>query len=195
MSSQARPELILASASTYRGQLLSRFGLPFTVDSADVDERIHDGEGAAELAQRLAAEKSKVVHSRHPRAIVIGSDQVAVCEGQILGKPGSLAAAREQLALSSGRCLEFYTAVSVRHQQDVFDSIDLTRVRMRALTVDAIERYLEQEPALDCAGAMKSEGAGILLTESIDTHDPTALIGLPLIAVAEHLRRCGLTLP
>jgi septum formation protein len=195
MSSQAHPDLILASASTYRKQLLSRLGLPFQVDPADVDERADDGEGPAELAQRLAAEKSKVVHRRHPQAIVIGSDQVAVCEGQVLGKPGSLAAARAQLTLSSGRYLEFYTAVSVRHHNDVFSSIDVTRVRMRTLTADAIERYLKQEPALDCAGAVKSEGIGIVLTESIDTHDPTALIGLPLIALAEHLRRCGLTLP
>jgi len=189
------PELVLASASAYRQQLLARLGVAFVVDPADIDEQRQPGEGAVDLAQRLAEEKSAVVQRRHPQAIVIGSDQVAECNGAILGKPGTLAAARQQLTQSSGQCLAFYTAVCVRQGDTVLSSLDATLVHMRSLSADEIDRYLALEAPLDCAGAIKSEGAGITLMAAMETSDPTALIGLPLISLAEQLRRCGLTLP
>lgn len=188
-------ELVLASASAYRQQLLTRLGVSFMVDPANIDEQQRPNERAADLAQRLADEKSSMVQARHPQAIVIGSDQVAECNGEILGKPGTLAAARQQLQRSSGQCVAFYTAVCVRDGDQSFAFMDTTRVHMRALSDDEIDRYLALEAPLDCAGALKSEGAGIALMASMETVDPTALIGLPLITLAEQLRRCGLTLP
>lgn len=190
-----QPELVLASASAYRQQLLARLGLSFAVDPADIDERRQQDEGAMPLARRLAEEKSSVVHRRHPQAIIIGSDQVAECNGEILSKPGTVAAARKQLSLSSGQCVNFYTAVCVRHGDQSLDFVDITRVQMRDLSAEEIDRYLAMESPLDCAGAIKSEGAGIALMAGMETSDPTALIGLPLISLAERLRRCGLTLP
>lgn len=193
--SQPHLDLILASGSAYRQQLLARLGLSFAVDPADIDEQRQSDEGALDLAQRLAAEKSAVVQRRHPQAIVIGSDQVAECNGEILGKPGSVDAAREQLRLSSGQSIAFRTAVCVRHGDAIHHFVDTTCVQMRELNDDEIERYVALESPLDCAGALKSEGAGIALMAGMETSDPTALIGLPLIKLAEALRRCGLTLP
>lgn len=193
--SQPHLDLVLASGSAYRQQLLARLGLSFAVDPADIDEQRQCEESGLDMAQRLASEKSAVVQRRHPQAIVVGSDQVAECNGEILGKPGSVDAAREQLRLSSGQCVAFYTAVCVRHADQSFDFVDVTRVHLRALSTAEIDRYVALESPLDCAGALKSEGAGIALMAGMETSDPTALIGLPLIKLAEVLRRCGLTLP
>ena len=188
-------ELILASASVYRQQLLARLGVAFAVDPANIDEQQRPDEDAVALAQRLAEEKSAEVQRRHPQAIVIGSDQVAECQGQILGKPGTASAARAQLTLISGQRVSFYTAVCVRHNDSSQCFVDTTHVHMRELSAAEIDRYLALESPLDCAGAIKSEGAGIALMAGMETSDPTALIGLPLIELAAQLRRCGLTLP
>lgn len=188
--------LLLASGSRYRAELLARLGLDFQAEAPDVDESAQSGEGPQAMALRLAALKADAVHVRTPSAWVIGSDQVADCGGRILGKPLSLATARRQLLAASGRAVDFHTAVCVsgpdgfRHTH-----CDLTRVSFRMLDEATVERYLAREPALDCAGSFKAEGLGITLFESIDARDPTALVGLPLIALAAILRQAGFELP
>ena len=166
------------------------------------DETATPGERPAALAARLAKLKAAAVASKHPRAWVIGSDQVAVLgagEGEeiILGKPGTEARCVQQLQRCSGREVAFLTAVVVMRQDDnaLFEFIDTTRVMFRDLDQAAIERYVKRERPLDCAGGFKSEGLGISLCESIDSADPTALIGLPLIRVSAILRRAGFQLP
>ncbi len=186
------PELILASGSPYRRELLGRLGLEFRVVSPDIDERADAAETGADMARRLALEKAGAVAARHPEAVTIGSDQVAECAGSKLGKPGTVERAVGQLSFCSGREVIFHTAVAVigagREQARVVP----TRVRMRQLSHDTIERYIEMDQPLDCAGAMKSEALGIVLTEAISSNDPTALVGLPLIAVTEMLAEIGL---
>lgn len=195
MSSSAR--LILASGSRYRAELLARLRLAFDQASPDVDESPLPGESAPELAQRLALTKAEAIASRHPEAWVIGSDQVAVCEGRLLGKPGGREQAREQLRWMSGKTTHFHTAVALRRQQPRAQqtALDQTSVRMRPLSEAEIERYLDAEPAYDCAGSAKIEGLGISLCAEVQSRDPTALIGLPLIATAELLRGAGFTSP
>ena len=188
-----QPPLVLASTSRYRRELLSRLVTGFATTAPDTDESAIDGETPATMAQRLATEKALAVAARHPGAVVIGSDQVAELDGQALGKPGNHEAAHRQLAASSGRELLFHTAVHVitadgRHLQ----SRDVTRVRFRQLSDVEIERYLQHEQPYDCAGSFKSEGLGIALFETISSQDPTALIGLPLIATAQLLRQAGI---
>lgn len=195
MSSSAR--LILASGSRYRAELLARLRLAFEQASPDVDESALPGESAPELAQRLALTKAEAVASRHPEAWVIGSDQVAVCEGRLLGKPGGREQAREQLRWMAGKTTHFHTAVALRrlHPRAQQTALDQTSVRMRPLSEAEIERYLDAEPAYDCAGSAKIEGLGISLCAEVQSRDPTALIGLPLIATAELLRGAGFTSP
>lgn len=193
--SSVPPEVVLASSSPYRQQLLKRLGLAFIIEIPAIDESPLCEERAADLAQRLARQKAQAVQTRCPDAIVIGSDQVAECRDRILGKPGSLENAREQLSFSSGEVLRYHTAVCVCLGNDSYEHLDLTLVHMRSLDAVSIERYLATESALDCAGSMKSEGAGIMLAEAIKTDDPSALLGLPLISLCRFLRRCGLTLP
>lgn len=195
MSSSAR--LILASGSRYRAELLARLRLRFEQASPDVDETALPGESGPELARRLAVAKAEAIASRHPEAWVIGSDQVAVCEGRLLGKPGSREQAGEQLRFLAGKTTHFYTAVVLRRRQPSVQqaALDQTTVRMRALSEAEIERYLDAEPAYDCAGSAKIEGLGISLCAEVQSRDPTALIGLPLIACAELLRGVGLPLP
>jgi len=189
--------LILASSSKYRKTLLRRLNIPFECLSPDIDETMREFERPLELAGRLAAEKAGVVSSQKPEAIVIGSDQLAVFSGRILGKPGYHAAALEQLSSFSGQVVEFLTAVSVQCLASGFNEvyIDTTRVKFRHLQTDEIERYLQAESPYDCAGAFKAEALGITLFDSISSEDPTALIGLPLIRTAAMLRRAGLSLP
>jgi septum formation protein len=167
-----------------------------------VDETPHSGEGALRLVARLALAKAHAIAARHPDAWVIGSDQVAVLHGgtraeSILGKPGSVESCRRQLTACSGQMLEFVTGVAVLRQADGsrVEFIDTTRVRFRALDTDSVERYVAREMPLDCAGGFKSEGLGITLCESIDSLDPTALIGLPLIRLCAVLRNAGFELP
>ncbi|HRN61890.1 MAG TPA: Maf family protein [Luteimonas sp.] len=188
--------LVLASTSRYRAQLLARFGLAFATARPEVDESARPGEPPASLALRLAAAKAQAVATAHPDAVVIGSDQVASCGGHVLGKPGTREAAIAQLQSMSGREVAFLTAVAVvAPGAAVEHALDTTTVRFRALADDAIARYVDAEQPLDCAGSFKSEGLGITLFEAIETHDPTALVGLPLIATARLLRARGFTLP
>jgi septum formation protein len=189
--------LILASSSKYRKMLLGRFGIPFDCCSPDIDETARASEAPVELVARLASEKAHSVSQANRRAVVIGSDQVAVFNGKIIGKPGNLKVAREQLSSFSGQVVEFLTAVSVQCPDKGFEElhVDTTRVGFRVLQAEEIERYLAAEQPFDCAGAFKAESLGIVLFERISSEDPTALIGLPLIRTAAILRRAGLQLP
>lgn len=188
--------LVLASTSRYRAELLARFGLPFETVRPDVAESALPGEPPASLALRLAAAKAQAVAAMHPDAVVVGSDQVASCAGRVLGKPGTREAAIAQLQAMSGREVAFLTAVAVAGPDaPVAHALDTTTVRFRALADDAIVRYVDAEQPLDCAGSFKSEGLGIALFEAIANDDPTALVGLPLIATARLLRARGFTLP
>jgi septum formation protein len=189
--------LVLASTSPYRRQMLERLGLPFEVARPEVDETPLARETPASQAARLASDKARAVGRRYRDAWVIGSDQVAELGGQALGKPGTFERAADQLAAASGRDVAFHTAVSLYRHSDR-SSIhfrDLTVVRFRQLQAAEIERYLHAEQPYDCAGSFKAEGLGICLFESIQSHDPTALIGMPMIALCDALRKIGYTLP
>jgi len=188
--------LLLASTSPYRRELLSRLRIPFDIARPEVDETPHPGESPLALAQRLAAAKAAMIVAREGDAWVIGSDQVAELDGEPLGKPGGRAQALAQLAAMSGRSVAFRTALCVMHRElGRFDAVDTTVVRFRSLAGDDIARYVDAEQPFDCAGSFKSEGLGIVLFEAIDTSDPTALVGLPLIATARLLRLAGFALP
>ncbi len=190
------PALVLASTSSYRAQLLARLRLRFDTARPEVDETAHPAEPPATLALRLAAAKAEAVASRHPDAVVIGSDQVASCDGQLLGKPGSREAAIAQLRAMSGREAVFLTAVALAAPGvGTVQALDSTVVRFRPLGDDAIARYVDAEQPWDCAGSFRCEGLGIALFEAVETHDPTALVGLPLIATARLLRGAGFVLP
>lgn len=177
--------------------LLRRIVRAFECISPNLDESPHANEAPDQLVSRLASEKAAKVAADHRNAIVIGSDQTALFERQIIGKPGTHQRAFEQLSSFSGRSVEFLTAVSVVHQNSGFAEhyTDHTVVQFRQLSADEIERYLQSEQPYDCAGAFKAEALGVVLFERIDNHDPTALIGLPLIETAAMLRRAGLQLP
>lgn len=188
--------LLLASTSRYRRELLERLRLPFEAASPDVDETPRLGEAPATLAARLAAAKAHVVAARAPDAIVIGSDQVAELAGEALGKPGNREAAIAQLTRCSGRTVDFLTAVHVATPGAIDQAhLDRTRVVFRPLTMEEIVRYVDADQPFDCAGSFRCEGLGISLFERIETTDPTALVGLPLIATAALLRQAGITLP
>ncbi len=197
MSASASFALVLASTSRYRRELLARLALPFETAAPDVDETPRAGEAPRELALRLALEKAQAVAARKPQAIVIGSDQVADLHGQPLGKPGTHERAAAQLARMSGQTVLFHTAVAVVQASRGFAQSSLATVTVRFRTLDAatIESYLLAEQPYDCAGSAKSEGLGIALLQAIESDDPTALIGLPLIRTAQLLRAAGLTLP
>jgi septum formation protein len=191
----------LASTSKYRRELLARLHLPFSCIAPGVDEAVRRGEQPLALAARLARAKAAAVALQHPDAWVIGSDQVAVLAGSegelILGKPGTEARCLEQLRSCSGSTVSFMTAVAVvRHDgHAVHEFIDTTRVTFRRLDEETIARYVAVEAPVDCAGGFKSEGLGIALCESIDSGDPSALIGLPLIRLSAVLRDVGFALP
>jgi septum formation protein len=194
--------LILASTSRYRRELLERLKVPFSCVASGVDETLLPLETGLALVARLARAKAGAVAARHPQAWVIGSDQVAVRSvgtGQesILGKPGSAARCIQQLEDCSGQTLSFITGVALlRHESaERHEFIDTTRVRYRILDRASIERYVEREQPLDCAGGFKSEALGITLCESIDSADPTGLVGLPLIKLSALLRAVGFELP
>ena len=188
--------LVLASTSPYRRELLSRLGLPFTVERPDVDETPAPGEPPVALAARLGLGQARAVAARHPDAWVIGSDQVAELDGRTLGKPGTRERAAAQLAAASARSVAFHTALCLLGPGDVAHRhVDRTQVRFRPLDDDAIGRYLDAEQPYDCAGSFKCEGLGIVLFEAIRSDDPTALVGLPLIALAGALRAAGYRLP
>ena len=196
MSTLPPPQLILASGSPYRAELLARLRLPFTQQSPDVDETPMRDEAAAPLAARLAQAKAQAVSERVPGAWVIGSDQVCSCEGRLLGKPGTRANAIEQLRFLSGKYSAFVTAVALMRQGGATHrDFDTTVVKFRKLSDEEISRYVDAEPSFDCAGSAKIEGLGITLTAEVQSRDPTALIGLPLIATAKLLRKACFTLP
>ena len=194
MSLAPSPPLILASTSRYRRELLTRLRIPFEVVSPDVDETPLPGEAPAALAQRLALAKARAVAVQRPDAVVIGSDQVADLDGQPIGKPGTHERATAQLRLMRGRSVVFQTAVSVVRGDTSFARTLLApvTVRFRDLTDAEIERYLRLEQPYDCAGSAKCETLGIALLDAIDSDDPTALVGLPLIRTCELLRQAGL---
>lgn len=189
--------LILASGSKYRKLLLQRLGLSFECRAPKVDESAIDGEDPASQVARLAAAKAQEISREFPSAAVIGSDQVAVFDGRVLGKPGSHQRAVEQLQSFSGQAVEFLTAVSLQSRAGGVNAnfTDRTVVTFRELELAEIERYLEKEQPYDCAGAFKAESLGISLFRRIESEDPTALIGLPLIRTAALLRSAGFTLP
>jgi septum formation protein len=188
--------LILASTSAYRRELLGRLRLPFDVTRPDTDETPLPDETPRELALRLAAAKAEAVAGREPGAWVLGSDQVAELDGRPLGKPGGYETAAAQLASMSGREIVFHTGLCLARTGDTGRiECDRTVVRFRTLEAGEIARYLEAEQPFDCAGSFKSEGLGIALFDAIESSDPTALIGLPLIATARMLRSAGFRLP
>lgn len=193
---EPRRALVLASSSAYRRALLERLRYPFTVDAPAIDETPRAHETPSATACRLARDKAQVVAARRPRAVVIGSDQVAVCDGRQLGKPGGHAAALAQLQAMRGREVDFHTAVCVIDgANDVLDEADIvTRVRFRVLSDAVLDAYLRAETPYDVAGSAKSEGLGIALLESVASDDPTALVGLPLVTVTHLLLKAGLDL-
>lgn len=187
--------LVLASTSPYRRELLQRLRLPFECARPDVDETPLPGEEVAALVRRLAAAKAGTVAQARPRDWVVGSDQAAELDGHILGKPGGRDAAVAQLTAMSGRVVRFHTAVCLHGPGRVLAASDLTRVHFRPLQRAEIERYVDAEQPFDCAGSFKCEGLGIALFEAIESHDPTALVGLPLIALCGLLRQSGHAVP
>jgi septum formation protein len=189
--------LILASTSAYRRELLARLGLPFEVLAPGVSEAHVAGESPADRALRLALEKAAAVARSHPQAIVIGADQVAACAEQLLDKPGDAPGSRSQLRALSGRTALFYTACAVLGGSGEVHlaHVDTTTVVFRQLSAAEIERYVERERPFDCAGGFRAEALGISLFECIESRDPTALIGLPLIWLAAALRGVGFRLP
>ncbi|MCB1607073.1 MAG: septum formation protein Maf [Xanthomonadales bacterium] len=191
----ALPRLLLGSTSRYRAALLGQLQLDFECDDPAVIETEINGEAPPMRALRLAQAKASAVWSRSPDSVVIGSDQVAALGEQILHKPGSVEAQREQLLRSQGRLLTFYTAVCVIGPSGQSSHLDQTRCRLRALDAAAVERYVAAEPATDCAGGFKIEGLGISLFESVQSEDPSALVGLPLIALVRMLSELGWRLP
>lgn len=184
--------LILASTSPYRRELLARLRLPFETLAPDVDESALPGETPAALAERLALAKARAVAALRPDAIVIGSDQVADLDGEALGKPGSHERAAAQLRRMSGRETIFQTAVAVVAPGLAAIERAEVKVRMRELTDAAIEAYLRTDQPYDCAGSAKVESLGIALLDAVESDDPTALVGLPLIRTCALLRRAGL---
>ena len=189
--------VVLASTSRYRAELLRRLVSDFDCVAPTVNETLRSGEAPIERAVRLAKAKAQAVANGRSDSVVIGSDQVAELEGQVLRKPGELAVARAQLRACSGREVRFHTAVCVIDTRSGNEDCvqDLTHVQFRPLDDAEIERYLEREQPFDCAGSFKAEALGIALFERIESEDPTALIGLPLIALARLLRATGLNLP
>lgn len=189
--------LVLASTSRYRRELLARLGLPFAVERPEVDESALPGESPPAMARRLAEAKARAVAARHPQAWVIGSDQVAERDGRAVGKPGDRAGALAQLAAASGGVQRFHTAFCLLRLADggLFRGEDETVVHFRPLGEAEIRRYVDAEQPFDCAGSFKCEGLGISLFEAIESRDPTALVGLPLIALSAALRAAGYPLP
>lgn len=188
--------LILGSTSRYRRELLQRLQIPFTVAAPDVDETPRPGESPRGLAERLALVKARAVASAFPHAVVIGADQVADLNGLPLGKPGTHERAVAQLRQMRDQTVVFQTAVAVVCLESGFEqsSLAAVRVKFRDLTDDEIESYLCAEQPYDCAGSAKSEGLGIALLESIESDDPTALVGLPLIRTCKLIQAAGIAL-
>ena len=197
MQNPSAPDIFLASSSSYRRDLLDRFLDRFESVSPDIDERNTEGLGPTELAARLARQKAEGISKRVRNALVIGADQVAVLDGEILGKPGSHQKAVEPLLAASGKAVRFRTAVCILDPttRKRYEHVDKTKVRFRTFDRRLAETYLRHDEPYDCAGSFKIEGAGFVLFESVKTDDPTALIGLPMIWVAGKLLELGYILP
>lgn len=189
--------IVLASSSPYRRELLARLHLPFSVDRPDVDESAARGEAPIGTALRLAQTKAQAVAPRHPGALLVGSDQVADLDGTPIGKPGTFQAALEQLERMQGQRVVFHTALALLDASTgamQSDSV-ATHVLFRRLPRPALEAYLRLDTPFDCAGSAKIESVGIALVEAVESTDPTALIGLPLISLTTMLIRCGVDVP
>ncbi len=191
------PEIVLASTSPYRRDLLDRIGLPYRCVPPQCDEDAfkHALPGAHILAESLAFAKAASVQAAEPHAAIIGCDQIAACAGRIFGKPDGTAAAIAQLGAMVGQIHELHTALVVLHEDRVFRHTDVTRLRMRDLSPAAIKRYVAVDKPLDCAGSYKLESRGIALFDRIESKDNTAITGLPLIALVSILRNLGFEIP
>jgi septum formation protein len=194
-STENRRTLVLGSTSRYRRELLARLGLPFEVSAPDVDETPSSGELPVATALRLSEAKARAVAARYEDALVIGSDQVADCDGRAVSKPGDRATAQRELRALSGRTIVFHTGIALvdaktgRCQREMVDVVSV----FRTLTDAEIDAYLDREAPYDCAGGVKSEALGIALFERITSDDPTALVGLPLIALCRMLLAEGVS--
>ena len=188
-------ELILASTSKYRRELLERLGVPFRCEAPDVDESVHQTGKPAEIAENLAMLKAKAVSRKFPGAVVIGSDQVPAIGEKILNKPGDRDHALVQLHRLSGKSHSLFTAVALLTPTESLQHLDETRLYMRQLPDEYLERYLDRDEPYDCAGSYKIECAGISLFQKIESADFTAIQGLPLIAVTEMLLKVGFVIP
>ena len=197
MQNPSAPTIFLASSSQYRRELLNRFLDNYEVVDPEVDERNDLGLPPAELAQHLARKKAEAIAANARNSLIIGADQLAVLEDRVLGKPGDHARAIEQLLASSGKAVTFLTAVCILDPvgRARYEHTDKTIVRFRQFDRRLAEAYLKHDEPYDCAGSFKLEGAGFVLFESVETDDPTGLIGLPMIWVADRLLQLGYLLP
>ncbi len=196
MQNLSAGKIVLASSSVYRQQLLDRFLDDYETVSPGIDESVHIGD-PEELAAQLARTKAETVSTAYRDALIIGSDQLAVLEGQVVGKPGDHQRAVEQLLQASGKSLTFLTAVCVLDpvEKRRYEHVDKTVVRFRSFDRRLAEAYLKHDEPYDCAGSFKIEGAGFVLFESVTTDDPTALIGLPMIWLSDRLLELGYLIP
>ena len=190
-------ELVLASTSPFRRELLEKLGLPFATVAPEVDESRGEDESPVQLVQRLAQAKTRAVAQQFPRALIIGSDQVACVDGEILGKPGNRENAIAQLTAMAGKTVEFHTGLCLYNSEKERAQVlcEPFRVHFRQLNSGQIERYVDHEQPFNCAGSFKSEGMGITLFRKLEGDDPNALVGLPLIRLVEMLDKEGVELP
>ncbi len=191
------PPIVLASSSSYRRELLTRLQLHFTCHSPDIDETPQANESAQALVQRLALSKARALAQHYPQHIIIGSDQVAVLDGKIIGKPLHAEGATQQLSAASGRSLVFLTGLAVIDTRTQIEQVDLVpfTVHFRTLNAAQIQRYIAAEQPFDCAGSFKSEGLGVSLFQATEGSDATSLVGLPLIRLCDMLNACGIAVP
>lgn len=191
------PPIVLASSSSYRRELLARLQLPFTCHSPEIDETPLTKETPQELVQRLAVRKARALAEQYPEHIIIGSDQVAVLDQQIIGKPLHAEGATQQLSAASGRSVVFLTGLAVLDTRTGIEQVDLVpfTVHFRTLSPDQIQRYITLEQPFDCAGSFKSEGLGVSLFRATEGADATSLVGLPLIRLCAMLNLCGIAVP
>ncbi len=189
--------IVLASSSSYRRELLTRLQLPFTCHSPDIDETPQANESAQALVQRLALSKARALAQHYPQHIIIGSDQVAVLDGKIIGKPLHAEGATQQLSAASGRSLVFLTGLAVIDTRTQIEQVDLVpfTVHFRTLNAAQIQRYIAAEQPFDCAGSFKSEGLGVSLFQATEGSDATSLVGLPLTRLCDMLNACGIAVP
>lgn len=190
-------QLVLGSTSPFRKALLEKLGIPFCTDTPNTNEARQPGESPTDLVLRLAEAKAREVAGRHPAAMIIGSDQVACVDGEILGKPGNRENAIAQLTAVAGKTVTFYTGLCLYNSANdqTQTGVELFTVHFRNLTPGQIERYVDLEQPFNCAGSFKSEGFGITLFSALEGRDPNSLIGLPLILLVEMLADQGITLP